>query len=322
MLRVLTSGFGFVILLIVLMILAYWDPSVGTRGGWLYHSLLSEFLVGLIFVIQGSRLSLKNLSFFFRQPVGGFALQAGIVFLPVLWVKIFWVAGIIPDNFYPTFFFLAILPTTISSCVVFTASVQGNADYSLGHATLSNLMALFLVPVLWAGSYEERVAFDILVPKIIALVVLPSLAGWLLSKLFSRIAPRIQGKWHEQIPMLCIAFLVYLSLCEGISQTGGIRFLSEVKLILPYCVGFVILLHLSGWMFSIRWSKSRDIQIAQFFCLSQKSLASGMPLATVIFFGSTEELMGVTLPLFCVHFLQLLLGSSLLIGLKPKVDNQ
>ena len=142
----------------------------------------------------------------------------------VLWVKIFWVAGIIPDNFYPTFFFLAILPTTISSCVVFTASVQGNADYSLGHATLSNLMALFLVPVLWAGSCEERVAFDILVPKIIALVVLPSLAGWLLSKLFSRIAPRIQGKWHEQIPMLCIAFLVYLSLCEGISQTGVFDF--------------------------------------------------------------------------------------------------
>lgn len=322
MLRVLTSGFGFVILLTVLMILAYWDPAVGTRGGWLYHSLLSEFLVGLIFLIQGFRLNLKNLSFFFRQPVGGFALQAGIIFLPVLWVKIFWAVGILPDNLYSPFFFLAILPTTISSCVVFTASGQGNSDYSLGHATLSNVLALFLVPALWAGSYDGRGAFDILVPKIIALVILPFLVGWLLSKLFSRIARGIEGKWHEQIPMLCIAFLVYLSLCEGITQIGENRFLSEVKLILPYCLGFVILLHLSGWIFSIRWSKSIDIQIAQFFCLSQKSLASGLPIATIIFFGSTEELMGVTLPLFCVHFLQLLLGSSLLMSLKGRVESQ
>ena len=43
----------------------------------------------MIFFVQGARLNLDNLVNIFRRPVGSFALQAGIIFLPVLWVKIF-----------------------------------------------------------------------------------------------------------------------------------------------------------------------------------------------------------------------------------------
>ena len=88
MLRVLTSSFGYVCLLIALMLLAYWKPALGCEGGWLNPPLMGDLLVVMIFFVQGTRLNLQNLVITSLQPLGGFTLQAGIIFLPILWVKI------------------------------------------------------------------------------------------------------------------------------------------------------------------------------------------------------------------------------------------
>ena len=80
----------------------------------------------------------------------------------------------IPETLYGPLFFAAILPTTISSCVVYTSKAKGNADYSLGHATLSNLSALVIVPLLWAGSYENSGALRFYFPKFPCLCLFPA----------------------------------------------------------------------------------------------------------------------------------------------------
>ena len=312
MLRVLTSIFGYVCLLIFLVLLAYWRPAIGSEGGWLNPPFMADLLVAVIFFVQGARLNLDNLVNIFRRPVGSFALQAGIIFLPVLWVKIFWSLSMIPETLYGPLFFAAILPTTVSSCVVYTSKAKGNAGYSLGHATLSNLSALVVVPLLWAGSYENSGAFEVLLPKISLLVLVPCLIGWLLSKSFARLAQVMNMEWGRQLPMLCIACLVFLTMCDGIDMIGKDLFLPKIKTVLPYALGFVILVHLSSWFFSKRWARKKDIQVAQFFCLSQKSLATGLPMATILFSGNTEWVMQLILPLFCIHFLQLLVGSLLM----------
>ena len=312
MLRVLTSSFGYVCLLIFLVLLAYWRPTIGSKGGFLNPSFMADLLVVVIFFVQGARLNLDNLVNIFRRPVGSFALQAGIIFLPVLWVKIFWSLSMIPETLYGPLFFAAILPTTISSCVVYTSKAKGNADYSLGHATLSNLSALVIVPLLWAGSYENSGALEVLLPKISLLVLVPCLIGWLLSKCFARIAQVMNMEWCRQLPMLCIAWLVFLTMCDGIDMIGKNLFLPKIFTVLPYALGFVILVHLSGWFFSKRWARKKDIQVAQFFCLSQKSLATGLPIATILFSDNAEWVMQMILPLFCIHFLQLLVGSLLM----------
>ena len=316
MLRVLTSSFGYVCLLIFLVLLAYWMPSIGSKGGWLNPPFTTDLLVVVIFFVQGARLNLNNLVNIFRRPVGSFALQAGIIFLPVLWVKIFWSLSMIPKTLYGPLFFAAILPTTISSCVVYTSKAKGNADYSLGHATLSNLSALVIVPLLWAGSYENSGALEVLLPKISLLVFVPCLIGWILSKCFARIAQVMNMEWCRQLPMLFIAWLVFLTMCDGIDMIGKDSFLPKIFTVLPYALGFVILVHLSGWFFSKRWARKKDIQVAQFFCLSQKSLATGLPIATILFSDNAEWVMQMILPLFCIHFLQLLVGSLLMPVLK------
>ena len=96
-------------------------------------------------------------------------------------------------------------------------------------------------------------------------------------------------------------------------------FLSMLSELFPYCLTFVLLFHLSGWVFSTRWSKKKEIQVSQFFCLSQKSLAMGLPIASILFAESEENLFSITLPLFCVHFLQLLVGTLFLNVWKRRV---
>ena len=166
-------------------------------------------------------------------------------------------------------FFSAILPTTIASCVVFSRNAGGNADYALGHATLSNLLGILLVPFLWFGSFANGGTFGFLFLKIFTLVMAPCFVGWFLARIFPFLK-EISGKeWYGQVPMLGIAFLVYLSMCDGLYSTDKEIFLLMLREVFPFCLAFVVLLHLSGWLFSTRWSKNREIQVSQFFCLSQ-----------------------------------------------------
>ena len=320
MMRVLTSGPGFVCVLVIMMLFAYWQPAIGASERNLNIKYISELLVIMIFLFQGSRLKIENLSLLLQRPVGSLVLQAGIIFLPVLWVKIGWALGLVSQTLYGPLFFSAILPTTIASCVVFSRNAGGNADYALGHGTLSNLLGILLVPFLWFGSFANGGAFGFLFLKIFALVMAPCFVGWVLARIFP-ILKEITGKeWYGQVPMLCIAFLVYLSMCDGLYSTDKEIFLLMLKEVFPFCLAFVVLLHLSGWVFSTRWSKNREIQVSQFFCLSQKSLAMGLPIASVIFSESQQELFSITLPLFCIHFLQLLIGTLFLKPCKRLVE--
>jgi sodium/bile acid cotransporter 7 len=303
-----------------MMLVAYWQPAIGASEGNLNIKYISEILVIIIFLFQGSRLKIENLSLLLQRPVGSLVLQAGIIFLPVLWVKIGWALGLVSQALYGPLFFSAILPTTIASCVVFSRNAGGNADYALGHATLSNLLGILLVPFLWFGSFANGGAFGFLFLKIFALVMAPCFVGWVLTRIFPVLKEITSKEWYGQVPMLGIAFLVYLSMCDGLYSTDKEIFLLMLRDVFPSCLALVLLLHLSGWVFSMRWSKNREIQVSQFFCLSQKSLAMGLPIASVLFSESQQELFSITLPLFCIHFFQLLIGTLFLKPCKSQIE--
>ena len=322
MTRVLTSGPGFVCILVIMILIAYWKPAIGAKGGALHFEYLSECVVALIFLLQGARLKHENLTLLVRRPVGSVVLQAGIIFLPVLWVKLGWAMGLIPQVLYGSLYFIAILPTTISSCVVFSSNAGGNADYALGHATLSNLIGVFLVPFLWLGAFQAGSTWSFLFLKILAVVIIPCFAGWVLVRISKKLKDSATKEGCGHIPMVCIAFLVYLATCNGLSMTEKNLFWTALVEVVPYCLSFVLLVHLSGWIFAIRWSKSKEIQVSHFFCLSQKSLATGLPIASVLFSENAENLFSISLPLFCIHFLQLFLGTFFLKPWKRRVQSE
>ena len=85
-------------------VFAYWQPAIGASEGNLNIKYISELLVIMIFLFQGSRLKIENLSLLFRGR-SSLLLQAGIIFLPVLWVKIGWALGLVPQAWYGPLFF-------------------------------------------------------------------------------------------------------------------------------------------------------------------------------------------------------------------------
>ena len=145
----------------------------------------------------------------------------------------------------------------------------------------------------------------------------PCLRGWILNRIFPAVTKFAGKEWYGQAPMLGIALLVYLSMCDGLFMQERKIFLSLLSEVFPYCLTFVLLFHLSGWVFSTRWSKKKEIQVSQFFCLSQKSLAMGLPMLQILSDGSNASFSYWLIPLVLYHFIQLLFGIPL-IGLMRK----
>jgi sodium/bile acid cotransporter 7 len=131
------------------------------------------------------------------KDINRVVLVNGLIFIgPLIFVFLFYQIGFFPEYWINGFLFLAILPTTISSCVVYTTAAGGNSDVALGYATASNLLAIFWVPFAWVnlanGSGneigEQWISFGVhVLPQIFFLVVLPCLIGWLGCYLFQRI---------------------------------------------------------------------------------------------------------------------------------------
>ena len=102
-----------------------------------------------------------------------------------------------------------------------------------------------------------------------------------------------------------ILMVVYLafsdSVTEGLWHTISLRDLVVVVLVDMALLAIV----LAVTMYGSRWAGfSREDEIAITFCGSKKSLASGVPIATVIFAG--QSIGSVVLPLMLFHQIQLM----------------
>ena len=76
------------------------------------------------------------------------------------------------------------------------------------------------------------------------------------------------------------------------------------------------------WGTSRPWAGIPKTRVAAFFCASQKSLATGVPMAASIFPGSGEisgipDVSVIVVPLMCYHFLQLALAARLVNRFRP-----
>ena len=144
---------GFLLGLAGAAALAFVLPEPGARGGWLRPEILGRLGVVLILFLQGWSLPFEQVRAgaanwrlhavvqgftFVVFPLVGLALDA---LLPAVW------PGIVPA-LREGFVFLCVLPTTVSSAVVFTTVARGNAAGALFNAAASNLVGVLLTPIL------------------------------------------------------------------------------------------------------------------------------------------------------------------------------
>jgi solute carrier family 10 (sodium/bile acid cotransporter), member 7 len=318
--RVFPKGAGLSVALVAVFIAAWIAPGGGLEGGPLFPERLSLVAVFVIFLIQGWKLDLGRLKRAWTDRRTLVFLHSFIFLAPlpmVLGVSEF---GLVEPVWKPGLFFLAILPTTISSCVVYTRSADGDADAALGHATVSNLLGMLWVPLAWGflvlpdatGGSNPFDSLRVVLPDFFVMILLPCLVGWWArNKLSWDLLPG-DGTPMDKIPLGCILLLAYFSFCSLFDEFGSELFgessgvLAGVVLVLLLAQTFL------AWVVGRLVSDSRRARITFLFCGGQKSLALGLPLAQLLSGSDTASVGLLVLPLALFHFGQLLLGAFLI----------
>lgn len=290
--------------------LAWAFPGPGAAGGWLHPELLTKAGVALIFFLHGLALSFAAL----RAGVLNWRLH---VVVQALTFGVFPAAGLVLGAALGTrlapelvagMFFLCALPSTVSSSVAMTATAHGNVAGAVFNATLSSLLGVALTPLWVAGALRTSGHVQPLWPVVVDLLrwlVLPLVLGQLLRPWLGAWAQRHKPR-IAVVDRLTILMLVYTSFCDSFREDIWGRHASG-QLVLVAAVCAVLLaaaLLLSGWL-GRRCGFSREDRIAAIFCGSKKTLASGVPMAKLIF-GAHPGLGLILLPIMIYHPLQLL----------------
>lgn len=303
-------------------ILAWLEPEAGAQGGVFRSEFTRQAAVCLIFFVQGLALPTEDFRRGLRQmKLHGFVQGWNYVGFPLLALGLLALFGeaLRPEIRFG-FLYLALLPTTISSSVFFTAAAKGNVAGSVFNASISNLLGVLLTPVgaaiLLFSKVEEGTAA--LVPmfwKLCRLIVLPTVVGQMLRPFLKASLSNIRP-WFPKITTASIFFIMYCTFCDGVKSAAWARLgwgavgealaLAAAMLML----GAGLVWWSSGWL-----QFDRPNRMTAFFCASQKSLATGVPMAHSIFpaesIGGLPDLGVIVLPLLCYHPLQLAMASHL-----------
>lgn len=294
--------------------LAWLVPGPGAKGGSLHPEVLNKLGVALIFFLHGLTLSLAALLAGTRKWRLHLLVQGSTFLLfPVLGLVVLALVGSRVDaNLRTGLFFLCALPSTVSSSVALTAAARGNVAAAVFNATASSVLGVVLTP-LWLsvvlGASGQALPLGSVVLDLLLWLVLPLLVGqaarpWL-GGLATRHKPRI-----NVVDRLTILLLVYTSFCDsvvaGVWQSGG----AALSVSFVVCVVLLALALALTWLCGRLLGFERPDRIAALFCGSKKTLASGVPMARLIF-GAHPHLAIILLPIMIYHPLQLVVGGWL-----------
>lgn len=305
----------FVTLMVIAALLGFLLPGLGASDGPLRLDLVTKIGIGLVFFLHGANLAPENLIAGLKKWKVHVLIQATtFAIFPIFGVIIFWgLAPVLPESLRLGFFFLAALPSTISSSVAMTVLGRGNVPVAVFNATLSGLLGLVLTPAMVSIVVATGSVQFSLVDAVIN-IALTLLAPFVVGQLARPLIKSVLMKNKRFVSLLdrgVILLIVFTSFAS--STAGGIwsafsamEFTATIVLVLVLlglAFGFTILA-------SRRLGLSREDEVAAVFCGSTKSLANGAPIAQILFAGS--PLLGVILlPLMLYHQLQLV-GCALL----------
>src|SRR6195952_160549 len=181
---------------------------------------------------------------------------------------------------------LSVLPSTVQSSIAFTSIARGNVSAALCAATVSNLLGMLLTPLLAGLLLSTQGGFSIHgVADILEQLMLPFAAGQLARPLIGAWAQR-NRKLLGLVDRGSILLVVYTAFSEGVTQgiwhQLGVADLGRLLAVDAALLAVVLAITTFG---SRLLGFSRADEITVVFCGSKKSLASGLPMATVLLAG-------------------------------------
>ncbi|WP_116139650.1 bile acid:sodium symporter family protein [Trinickia diaoshuihuensis] len=276
---------------------------------------VTNIAIGLLFFLHGAKLSREAVvAGATHWRLHGVVLISTFVMFPLLGLAMKpLVAPIVTPALYTGILFLCTLPSTVQSSIAFTSIARGNVPAAVCSASASSLLGIFLTPALVSVVVTNHAATTgsgwHTVGAIVMQLLVPFVAGQLLRPVI--------GPWIDRnravlrfVDQGSILLVVYTAFSEAVNE-GLWRHLPPAALAgLVFVNALLLALALGITAFaSKRLGFNREDQITIIFCGSKKSLASGIPMAKVIF--ASHAVGAVVLPLMLFHQMQLMVCAAL-----------
>lgn len=300
----------FVLFIIGVIIFSYFFPQWGSRE---IINTISSVGISLIFFFYGLKLSPSKLKAGLKNWKLHIIVQAStfILFpLLVLIVKPF-LQSQEQETIWLAFFFLAALPSTVSSSVVMVSIAKGNMPAAIFNASISGIIGILVTP-LWMGLFvtNDQTSFNFIdiYTKLIVQIIVPVVLGLLLQRYFGAFAQKHSSKitlFDKSIILLIIYKSFASSFTNNIFSTVSV--LDLVLLLVGVLVLFTITYFSTGFI-AKKLNFNIEDQITAQFCGTKKSLVHGTVFSKIIF-GNMAVIGIVLLPIMLFHATQILIIS-------------
>jgi sodium/bile acid cotransporter 7 len=260
----------------------------------------------LLFFLHGAKLSRSAV----LAGAGHWRLHLatlGVTFalFPLLGLAVSHVPGL-PVLVASGMLFLTLLPSTVQSSIAFTSIARGNVAAAVCSASFSNLAGIFITPLLVTllmGGSGAQMSFAA-VEKIVLQLLVPFVAGHLLQPWVGPYISRHKGLvgYVDRGSILMVVYTAFsAAVIEGLWSKLP---LWELGLIVALGLVLLGLALAATWGLGAALGFARADRIVLLFCGSKKSLASGVPMAGVLF--APAQVGVVILPLMLFHQMQLM----------------
>jgi sodium/bile acid cotransporter 7 len=271
--------------------------------------MVTKFAIALLFLLYGVRLSPAEAWHGLRHwRLHLMVLSVTFVVFPLLGIAArLLVPTVLTPDLYTGVLFLCLLPSTVQSSIAFTSIAHGNVSAAIVSASLSNMLGVVLSPLLVVtlmsttgglrvdGSAALDIVLQLLAPFVAGQLLRPWLAAWVhRHAVLTRVVDR--GS---------ILLVVYTAFSVGMAEhvwsvVTGWRIAAVAAVCTALLAVVLVLTTVMGRVFRL----DRGDAIVLLFCGSKKSLASGLPMALVLFATASVGL--IVLPLMLFHLIQLL----------------
>lgn len=281
-------------------------------GGALDHSQLAvKVAIGMLFFLYGARLSTgEALHGIRRWKLQVAIVAATFVLFPLLGLAAIPLFSTVLDApLAAGMLLLCFLPSTVQSSITMTSIARGNIAGAVVGASLSNILGVVLTPLLVAsfvGNDVAQFSGDAVV-AIVAILLLPFILGQLSRRWLAGLMER-GGRGLRFYDRAAIIMVVYVAFSEGMSSGAWNRVgIHEIVWIVALCFVLLAIVLAAAYWGGRALNLRYEDRIALIFCGSQKSLSSGLPMASVLFDRADVAL--IVLPLMIYHQMQLIAAS-------------
>lgn len=267
--------------------------------------------IALLFFLHGAKLSREAI----LDGARAWKLHLSVasltfVLFPLIGLAVSSIPGLGPE-LAMGLLFLTLLPSTVQSSIAFTAIAGGNVAAAVCSASFSNLAGIFLTPLLTAllitgkqGGFSTdpviAISLQLLLPFLLGQALRPWIGGFVTRH------KKVLGYVDRGSILLVVYTAFGAAVLEGLwsEVTPG-----ELGLIAGLSLAMLALVLMAAVLMGRVMGFSREDRIVLVFCGSKKSLATGVPLASVLF--ASSQVGAIVLPLMFFHQIQLMVCAVL-----------